>query len=139
MTKKQKKKQTQSTPKNQFKFDGYIKVGRIKQTVAKEAHIKAADIMVNANHVKHIAKYHITELNSLAISPLDYVKMVVDNFTQIRSNKGQSLLLVKSNEDRDFDTVSIELLYDNIQNFWEVKTAQPRRDLRTNELLWEKK
>ena len=71
------------------------------------------------------------------MTPLDYVKMVVDNYAQIRSNQGSSLLLVKLNQDRDSDTVSIELLYDNVRNFWEVKTAQPRRDLRNNELLWE--
>lgn len=129
--------QIKRTDKKQFTFDGYVKVGRIRRSIAELARVKAADIMVNANHFKHIAKYHITELDRLAMTPLDYVKMVVDNYSQIRSNQGSSLLLVKLNKDRDSDTVSIELLYDNVRHFWEVKTAQPRRDLRNNELLWE--
>ena len=129
--------QIKRTDKKQFTFDGYVKVGRIRRSIAEIARVKAADIMVNANHFKHIAKYHTAELEVLAMTPLDYVKMVVDNYAQIRSNQGSSLLLVKLNQDRDSDTVSIELLYDNVRNFWEVKTAQPRRDLRNNELLWE--
>lgn len=137
--KKCRKNKRQSTPKNQFKFEGYIKVGRIKQTVAKEAYIKAADIMVNANHVKHIAAKHSTELNLCGITPLEYIKVIVENFNEIRKNKDLSLLLVKTNEGSDADTVTIELLYHVESEFWEIKTAQPRRDLKNNELLWKSK
>lgn len=126
-------------PKNQFSFDGYIKVGRIKQTIAKEAHIKAADIMVNANHIKHIASKHNTELKTCGITPLEYVELIVSKFTEIRQNKGESLLLIKRNDPHDADTVTIELLYNNQTKFWEVKTAQPRRNIFGNALLWPQK
>ncbi len=123
-------------PKNQFAFDGYIKVGRIRQTIARAAHIKSADIMVNANHVKHIALKHSEELKSCGITTLEYIELIVNKYTEIRQNKGESLLLVKRNDPKDADTVTIELLYNDVSHFWEVKTAQPRRNLSNNELLW---
>ena len=137
--KKCRKNKRQNTPKSQFKFEGYIKVGRIRQTVAKEAHIKSADIMVNANHVKHIALKHNAELKLCGITPLEYIELIVNKFTEIRQNKGESLLLVKRNDPHDADTVTIELLYNDMTKFWEVKTAQPRRNILNNELLWPQK
>lgn len=117
----------------------YIKVGRISLSIAKKCHIKAADVVVDYNHIRHITKEHSKELDGLAISALDYVKMVVGNFTEIRRNKGSSILLVKVNQDRSDDTVTVELILNVKKHQWEVRTAQPRRDLRGNELLYQHK
>ncbi len=118
------------------KADGYIKVGRIRQTVARKAHIKAADVVIDRNHIVHIDKKHREELHALGLSALDYVCIVADKFTEIRQNQGASILLVKRNRDRHADTVTIELAYNPGEELWEVKTAQPRRNLEGNLLLW---
>jgi len=118
---------------------GFIKVGRIKATIARKAHIKAADIVIDNNHIKHINTFHGEELRSLGLTAIDYVKIVAATYTEIRKNKGTSILLVKVNQEKDDDTVTIELVLNEKTHQWEVRTAQPRRDLRNNELLYPEK
>ena len=103
----------------------YIKVGRISLSVAKKCHIKAADIYVNMSHIKHIYGKHSKELNSLAISPIDLVKMVCWSFNEIRVGSHGSLLLIL-NDNKLPKVAAIELSYAPKFEFWEVKTAQPR-------------
>ena len=117
--------------------DGYIKVGRIRQPIARKARIKAADVVIDRNHIVHIDKKHRDELHALGLSALDYVCIVAGKFTEIRQNKGDSVLLVKRNRDRHADTVTIELAYNPGDDLWEVKTAQPRRNVEGNLLLWQ--
>ena len=40
----------------------YIKVGRISMTIAHEAHIKAADIVVTQNYLNHVDNVHKLQL-----------------------------------------------------------------------------
>ena len=109
---------------------GYIKVGRIRQPIARKAHIKAADVVIDRNHIRHIMNYHSRELEArFGITVLDYVTIVVARFNEIRKNKGDSILLVKRNRAGSHDTVTIELAYNPGKDLWEVKTAQPRRNL----------
>ena len=119
--------------------NNFIKIGRIKSTTARKAHIKSADVVIDTKHIRHIEKQHANELAILAISALDYVKIVVSTFSEIRQNKNNSILLVKINEDREDDTVTLVLVLNIKKHLWEVKTAQPRRDLRNNKLLYAKK
>ena len=63
--------------------------------------------------------------------------MVANYFTEIRKATGSSLLLVMYGSRDNADTITIELMY-NEKHFYEVKTAQPRRSLVSNELLWVK-
>lgn len=118
---------------------GYIKVGRINQTRAKQAHISAADILINQNHIIHIGTKHRKELADLHISAFDYISMIITNYDQIRQNQGNSILLVKTNPDKANDTITIELTLNIKYKFWEVRTAQPRDDLSKNKVLWEQK
>ena len=114
-----------------------IKVGRLKMTIAKAIKRKCADIYISGNYLKHISNYHKTELESLGINALDYVKLIATNFTQIRKGSGDSLLLVIY-RDEIHDTAAISLSLNG--DIWEVRTAQPRRtkEIERKELLWSK-
>lgn len=116
----------------------YIRVGRLKMNIAKAAHLKSADIYVSENYLKHIEKKHSTELKTLGIDPYSYVKLIVDNFNQIRRGSDDSVLLVIFREENYHDVAAIKLTYIETKGFWEVKTAQPRnsKDVIKRKLLW---
>lgn len=59
----------------------------------------------------------------------------LQKWLQIRLQKCKSLVIKK----KDDDTVTIELVLNEKTHQWEVRTAQPRRDLRNNELLYPEK
>lgn len=117
---------------------GFIKVGRITMTIAQKAHIKAADIVIDQNHLLHIEKQHKTQLEPLGLNAFDYIKIVLSQFTEIREAPRNSVLMVKQNEGRPKDTVIIEMTMNSKLHLWEVRTAQPRSDVRNNRLLWRK-
>ena len=115
----------------------YIKVGRLKDTVARQAHLKCADIYVSENYLKHIQLQHGDELQALGIAPLDFVSLICDNFNEIRQGAGNSVLIVMYNSSLAY-VAGIALNYSLEKGFWEIKTAEPRR-LRTIQkkaLIW---
>lgn len=116
----------------------YIKVGRLKMNVAKAAHLKCADIVVSQNYLKHIEKKHSTELKTLGIDSYSYVKLIVDNYNQIRQGSDDSVLLVVFRVGDLHDVAAIKLTYITSKDVWEVKTAQPRnsKDVLKRKLLW---
>ena len=125
-------KQKKNTPKP------FIKIGRIGMTVARQAHIKAADIVIDPNHIRHIDNEHKAELESLHISALTYVKTIANFFTEIRQRPRNAVLLVLENEHRPADTLTAELTLNEHTHQWEVRTAQPRSDVEKDRLLWRK-
>lgn len=116
----------------------YIRVGRLKMNVAKAAHLKSADIYVSENYLKHIEKKHKSELQTLGINAYSYVKLIVDNYNQIRQGSDDSVLLVIFREGNYHDVAAIKLTYISRKDIWEVKTAQPRntKDVLKRKLLW---
>ena len=114
-------------------------LGRISFTIARQAHIKAANITVDANHLRHIEIEHPTALKELNIPAYKYVKMIVDNYDEIRERPCNAIILVMKNSTRKDDTCTLELYMDNTTKEWQVKTAQPRRNVSNDKLLWEKK
>ncbi|MBR3711812.1 MAG: hypothetical protein IKM98_01285 [Bacteroidales bacterium] len=115
----------------------YIKVGRLKATIARKAHLKCADIYVSENQIRHITIRHKVELEQVGLSAEVYVKTIVENFTQIRQGSGESVLLVVYDDaNEQHNTAAISLNYSLQKGFWEIKTAQPRR---TEEILKKKK
>jgi len=117
---------------------GFIKVGRISMTIAREAHIKAADIVTTENYLIHIGNKHKSQLQPLGLNAFDYIKIVLAQFTEIREAERNAVLMVKQNPERTNDTVVIELTLNSKLHLWEVRTAQPRSDVSKNKLLWSK-
>ena len=115
----------------------YIKVGRLKASVAQKAHLKCADIYVSENQIKHIENQHCVELEQLGLSAEVYLKTIISNFNEIREGANGSILLVIFEKDNEFhNTAALTLNYSIEEGFWEVKTAQPRN---TKNLLKKKK
>lgn len=117
---------------------GFIKVGRISMTIAREAHIKAADIVTTENYLIHIGNKHKSQLQPLGLNAFDYIKIVLAQFTEIREAERNAVLMIKQNPGRTNDTVVIELTLNSKLHLWEVQTAQPRSDISKNKLLWSK-
>ena len=117
---------------------GFIKVGRISMTIAREAHIKAADIVTTENYLIHIGNKHKSQLQPLGLNAFDYIKIVLAQFTEIREAERNAVLMVKQNPGRSNDTVVIELTLNYKLHLWEVRTAQPRSDVSKNKLPWRK-
>ena len=115
----------------------YIKVGRLKATIAREAHLKCADIYVSENYLKHIQLQHGEELEALGIAPIDFVKLICNNFNEIRQGSGDSVLLIINNSNLTY-VAGIALNYSLEKDFWEIKTAEPRRlrTIKNKALIW---
>jgi len=116
-----------------------IYLGRIKYTIARLAHIKCADITVDYNHLVHIGRQHINELTQMNVTALDYIKSIVDDFDEIRERPDNAVMLVHTNTPPPHDTCIVELCYNADKDNWQVRTAQPRRDVSKDKLLWKKK
>lgn len=117
----------------------YIKVGRIKYSVANKSHLKCADIYVSKNYLRHIAIGHKTELERVGISALDFIKLVANNYNQIRKGSGDSYMLVIYHKNENIHyTACISINFSLENEFWEVKTAQPRdtKDIEKRERIW---
>lgn len=118
--------------------NGYIKVGRITMTIAREAHIKAADIVATQNYLSHIDNVHKSQLEPLGLDAFDYIKIVLEQFSEIREAERNAVLMVKKNQGRANDTVVIELTLNSKLHLWEVRTAEPRSKVSGKKLLWRK-
>ena len=119
---------------------GYIKVGRITLPIARKAHVKCADIMIDNRHIEHINKKHKVELEALGISAMDFVKIIATTFGEIRQAPNDALDLVTTNsEGRKFVAV-VTLNYNYKKQFWEIRTAIPVRTavIKSRKLLWKR-
>ena len=80
-------------------------------------------------------------MKSINLNALLYIKKIVDNYTEIRTGKNESLLLIAHIEENDFKNVAvIELNLISTDNIYLVKTAMPRRrEMADSEIiLWQK-
>ena len=119
---------------------GYIKVGRISLTIAKQAHVKCADIMIDNRHIEHINKKHRVELDTLGISAIDFVKLIVSSFVEIRQAPDNALDLVATNYEGVRFVAVVTLNYNYTKKFWEIRTALPMRSavVKSRKLLWKR-
>lgn len=119
---------------------GFIKVGRITLSIAKQAHVKCADIMIDNRHVEHINKKHRIELETLGISAIDFVRMIAKTFMEIRQAPDDALDLVATNSEGKKYVAVVTLNYNYKKKFWEIRTALPIRSAVVNsrKLLWER-
>ena len=119
---------------------GYIKVGRISLSIAKKAHVKSADIMIDNRHVEHINKKHRVELETLGISAIDFVRMIAKTFIEIRQAPDDALDLVATTSEGKKYVAVVTLNYNYKKKFWEIRTALPVRSAVVNsrKLLWKR-
>lgn len=119
-------------------MNSYYKIGRIKMQIAKKAGVKCADIYIDSNHIAHIDHIHAVELSQLGMNAKSYVKMIVAQYNLILQGKDSSLLLVVYNGESNH-VAAIDLNYSTKKGFWEVKTAQPRRnaEIARRKVLWQ--
>ncbi|MBR6279401.1 MAG: hypothetical protein IKR41_11705 [Bacteroidales bacterium] len=115
----------------------YTKVGRLKATIAQKAHLKCADIYVSENYLRHIQTKHGKELGTLGILPIDFVRLICDNFNEIRKGSDNSVLIVMFNKRLSY-VAGIALNYSVEKDFWDIKTAEPRRlkAIEKKALIW---
>ncbi len=115
----------------------YQQVGKLPLKVARDLDIKQRNIYISDNNMLHIQKWHKKELEQLGISAKDFVNLVVHLFNQVRKGSGTSLLLVVYNVELHY-VAAIDLNYSLKNDFWEIKTAQPRRtkEVEKQTLLW---
>lgn len=115
------------------------RVGRISWTIAKQAHIKCADIVITTNYLRHIANTHSKELLQLGMDAYGYVRFIVTNFNCIRKGTDDSILLVVDTNNRQSHVAALGLLYDSEKEYWQIKTAQPRETdaVRRKKKLWQ--
>ena len=118
----------------------YIKVGRITMSIARQAHVKCADIMIDNRHVEHINKKHRVELDTLGISAIDFVMMIVTSFEEIRQAPDEALDLVAINSEGKNFVAVVTLNYNYKRKFWEIRTALPVRTAVVNsrKLIWKR-
>ncbi len=120
----------------------YVKVGRIRKGVADEAGIKCADVYIAKHYIRHIMQKHGVEFNSLGISSIDFVKIVLCNYNRIYSGSDSSIILVIYNESAKLHyAAALTLNYIVKKGFWEIRTAQPRstRDLERRKRIWQQR
>ena len=115
----------------------YRKAGRLNWTISKYAHIKAADIYISENQLYHIQNKHKKELEALGIDAITFVTMVCKSFNQIRKGSENSILLVIFDSKLSY-VIAISLNYSIEKEFWEIKTAEPRRRkaIEKSALIW---
>ncbi|MBR4919219.1 MAG: hypothetical protein IKZ52_08395 [Bacteroidales bacterium] len=119
---------------------GYIKVGRITLPIARKAHVKCADIMIDNDHIWHIQHKHCKELEMLGIDALNFVKLIASNYHEIRKAPDEALdLIIQNTEGNNFVAV-VTLNYNFKKQFWEIRTAIPVRTavVKSRKLLWKR-
>lgn len=118
----------------------FIKVGRITLSIARKAHVKCADIMIDNRHIEHINKKHRVELDSLGISAIDFVKIIATTFGEIRQAPNDALDLVTTNSEGKNFVAVVTLNFNYKRQFWEIRTAIPVRTavVKSRKLLWKR-
>lgn len=118
----------------------YILLGEVSDIMSRHTDLKSAPIVIDKEHLRHIARKHGKELKLLGLSPLDYVQLIVDKYNEIREGNGESILLVIAREKgiNDLAVVDLEYVKTNKSDYWMVKSAYPIRtsELRKKKLLW---
>jgi hypothetical protein len=119
---------------------GYIKLGRLNKNIADKIGRKPADIFIDYNHLRHIARGKYFILEKLGIDPITYVQKIVKNYTEIRKGKTGTLLLVAhlaENNKKNIAVIELQLIVK--YSMYIVKTAMPRIKFAKDEIkIWEK-
>ncbi|MBR3725243.1 MAG: hypothetical protein IKN11_07670 [Bacteroidales bacterium] len=124
--------------------DPFLRVGTIRSSIAKAAGIPSADIYISRNFNTHMKNRHKTEYQQVGLDAITYAQTICRNFNQIREtgkadDKVKVAVLLIVHKERMHDVAVVELNYSHKYHFWEIKTAEPRRDSSVKKLAlkWE--
>ncbi len=70
------------------------KIGRIKFKSWQNKVLKALDIIIYDSELIHIYNRHKEQLEKIGMTPIDFVKFIIANYTEIRKGNNDSYLLV---------------------------------------------
>ena len=125
-------------PKIVRKENGVL-IGKLTPKIAKQIKKESGDIYITVKYLQHIKNRHNIELKQLGIDVLSYLRMIVTQCNEIRQGTEDSILLIVRQYENHHHTAAIVLKYDIPNNWWQIKTAEPRStaDLNKRKLLWE--
>lgn len=115
--------------------------GSIPYSIAQKIGRMSADIVLNSEGYEHISVNHGKELRQLGMTVIDFVKFIIDNYNEIRTDNKRALFLIVENKDKDMANAAIiRLNYkeENEKRVYYIETASPFRKkwLSKKELLW---
>ena len=121
--------------------DGSKDFGEITQAIAQE--IKRQHGKIKLQVGEHLGKnkgygiVHIQEGHPEIKNPVEFVKRVVSNFSEIWKTKGGRLILVNRGTDKTGDVSIVQLVPSESGDFYSVVTAYKSRNPEGETLLWD--
>jgi len=118
----------------------YEKVGRITMPIAKSARIKAGNILVNNNYLKHIDGTHLKELSALGMTAQDFIIHITSSFNRIYRDMDTEVLFLVIYHSNITHSAVIKINFIDKKSFWEIKTAAPFRTafFKNKLLVWQR-
>ncbi|MDR0926672.1 MAG: hypothetical protein LBO69_02765 [Ignavibacteria bacterium] len=118
---------------------GYIKLGKLNATIAKQIKRKPADIYIDNSHLRHIRNKHQNQLGITDnAETLEYVRRLIKNFNMICEGNNGALLLI-CNQVKRVDIAIIELMpITQYGDIYQVKSAhiKDKSSIANKTLLW---
>lgn len=123
------------------KIIAYHKIGRIRMPIAKAAHIQCADIFVSETALKHIYARHGMELEKIGYSPLQFVKHVSANFTEIWADgTNKAIIAINTTHHKKCMVIELVRIKSKDKGTWKVLTAfySKKEYFNNKKMLWQK-
>ena len=111
-----------------------LKVGEITPEISRFIKRQNGEIFLEEDRVFHIDdEKHKREIEAIGLSIADFVKLVCENFNEIRQGNGRSILLVQNSGKKLVAAVKLV-----VGDYYTVSTALPMRTkyLTKKKLLW---
>ena len=111
-------------------------IGEINKTVARQIGRKSGKVEIDERAIKHITDDHAKELARLGMSPIGFVRYILQNFNEIREGNTKELFIIVRN---GLSKVAIvRMNYE--RGIYRVETATVMREsfINKKELLWKK-
>ena len=90
--------------------------------------IPSADIKINKQHIDHVAGKHKKELEKLGFTALDFIRVVINGYNEIREAKDGTYFLANVIDESSTYTAIIGLNYNESKKFWEIKNSYSHKN-----------
>lgn len=110
-----------------------IYIGRIRFNSWALNVLKARDVIIYETELVHILNRHSKELQTIGLTPIDFVKFVIQNYNVIYQGSGNSfLLVVLRNKVSNMAAIELTNITEDGKEKYKIKTASP---INTGKLL----